>query len=213
MKIDKLFLIGFAIYLTLVGNLQAASFNCQKAGNFIEHTICNDKKLSKLDDDLALSYKNVMKSTKNKELLKQQQFAWIEERNICKTVKCLQNSYSKRISQLSSSSNSIVGNYHLHNASITINQDLSFSYDNFVVYGDIDEGKVAICLIEGKFTEVNKLFIWQDEEDYPDEYEKCRLEVTQIDSNSINLSTKESNCYHHSYCGMKAFMEDGIFRK
>ena len=100
MKINKLFILSFAVCLAFIGNLQAASFNCQKAGNFIEHTICNDTKLSKLDDDLAVVYKNAMKNTKNKEGLKQQQFAWIEERNSCQNVECLQNSYSKRISKL-----------------------------------------------------------------------------------------------------------------
>jgi DNA-directed RNA polymerase subunit E'/Rpb7 len=77
--------------------------------------------------------------------------------------------------------------------------------------GDIDKGQVSVCFIEGKFTKVNKLFIWQDEEDYIDENEKCRLEVTQVSSNSINLTTKESNCNY--YCGARAFIEDGIFRK
>ena len=211
MKIDKLFILSFAFCLAFIGNLQAASFNCQKAGNFIEHTICNDTKLSKMDDDLAVLYKNAMKNTKNKELLKQQQFSWIEERNSCQNVECLQNSYSKRISQLNSSPNSIAGNYHLNEASIKINQDLSFTYDHAVVYGDIDKGQVSVCFIEGKFTKVNKLFIWQDEEDYIDENEKCRLEVTQVSSNSINLTTKESNCNY--YCGTKSFMEEGVFKK
>lgn len=213
MKINQLFIVSFAICLAFIGNLQAASFNCQKAGNFIEHTICNDTKISKMDDDLAVLYKNAMKNTKNKELLKQQQFSWIEERNSCQNVECLQNSYSKRVSQLSSNSISIAGNYHLNEASIKINQDLSFTYDNAVVYGDIDKGQVSVCFIEGKFTKVNKLFIWQGEEDdyQDDENEKCRLEVTQVSSNSINLTKKESNCNY--YCGARAFIEDGIFRK
>lgn len=212
MKINKLFILSFAVCLAFIGNLQAASFNCQKAGNFIEHTICNDTKLSKLDDDLAVVYKNAMKNTKNKEFLKQQQFSWIEERNSCKNVECLQNSYSKRISQLNSSPNSIAGNYHLNEASIKINQDLSFTYNHAVVYGDIDKGQVSVCFIEGKFTKVNKLFIWQDEEDnYHDENEKCRLEVTKADNNSIIITTKESNCNY--YCGTKSFMEEGVFRK
>ena len=42
-------------------------------------------------------------------------------------------------------------------------------------------------------------------------YQKCRLEVTQVGSNSINLTTKESNSNY--YCGARAFIEDGIFRK
>ena len=40
-------------------NLSAASFNCAKASNKIEHAICNDKELSALDSEMGKLYKQI----------------------------------------------------------------------------------------------------------------------------------------------------------
>ena len=77
--------------------------------------------------------------------------------------------------------------------------------------GLLISSQLIVSIGAGLVMLATKLFIWQDEEDYIDENEKCRLEVTQVSSNSINLTTKESNCNY--YCGARAFIEDGIFRK
>ena len=82
---------------TFIGfDVNAASFDCSKAGTFIEHTICNDTKLSKLDEELAEAYKNAGKLADKKE-----QTAWLKsERNACQTAQCLHSAYEKRVQQL-----------------------------------------------------------------------------------------------------------------
>ncbi len=207
MKISKKF-IGLIGCFTLIGNLYGASFNCQKASSFIEHTICNDTVLSKLDDDLSITYKNVFKHSNEKEQLKKEQFDWINsDRNNCQTVNCLRQSYSNRISFLDSynnknndSQNNIVGSYALKESSITINSDLSFVYIN------VNPTNGNMCSIESqKFSKVNKIFIWQSEE------ANCGLEITQTKSNQINLSTRGEECYY--FCGMNAYIEEGNHKK
>ena len=43
--------------LVLTLPVQAASFDCAKAGTKVEKLICGDAGLSKLDDELAAAYK------------------------------------------------------------------------------------------------------------------------------------------------------------
>jgi uncharacterized protein len=40
----------------------AASFDCDKASTFIEKAICNNEEISKLDDELAVNFKNAKNS-------------------------------------------------------------------------------------------------------------------------------------------------------
>ena len=89
MKISKMFftLVGS---FALIGNLYGASFSCQKASSFIEHTICNDSVLSKLDDDLAISYKNALKNSSDKEQLKKENLL-IRKKVLLQNQKILQS--------------------------------------------------------------------------------------------------------------------------
>ena len=88
--------------LLISSNLYAASFNCKKAGTFIEHTICGDDKLSQLDEDLSAAYKQARKDGDKNQIRKEQR-EWIKkERNKCKSITCLRGSYTNRISELSS---------------------------------------------------------------------------------------------------------------
>jgi len=88
--------------LFISSNLYAASFNCKKAGTFIEHTICGDDKLSQLDEDLSAAYKQARKDGDKNQIRKEQR-EWIKkERNKCQSITCLRGSYTSRISELSS---------------------------------------------------------------------------------------------------------------
>lgn len=40
----------------------AASFDCQKASTEIEHKICDNERLSKLDEQLSSTYSNALKA-------------------------------------------------------------------------------------------------------------------------------------------------------
>ncbi len=93
--------IGFFIVLSLVfTSLNGASYDCKKASTSIEHMICDNHKLSLLDEDLSKAYKEAKKNTDVNEL-KQEQRSWIKkERKNCKTVESLIEAYSKRIVEL-----------------------------------------------------------------------------------------------------------------
>jgi len=98
-KISKVAVITI---LLISSNLYAASFNCKKAGTFIEHTICGDAKLSQLDEDLSAAYKQARKDGDKNQIRKEQR-EWIKkERNKCQSITCLKASYTGRISELSS---------------------------------------------------------------------------------------------------------------
>ena len=95
--INRLIKIGFSASL-LITSMYAASFNCKKASTFIEHTICNDTELSKLDEELASSYKKVWNSLSDKTDLKKDQFDWLKNtRDKCMSLECLKTSYINRV--------------------------------------------------------------------------------------------------------------------
>ncbi|MDR2678925.1 MAG: hypothetical protein LBB51_05745 [Zoogloeaceae bacterium] len=75
------------------------SFSCAKAATSAENTICADPDLSRRDTLLALNYKLIRSAALAAESrrLTLEQRAWIEERNACETVKCLNNAYGRRI--------------------------------------------------------------------------------------------------------------------
>ena len=78
----------------------AASFDCTKAGNFVEKSICSDEQLSKLDDSLAEVYKKAIKASSTEKELKRNQNNWLSKRNICKNNVCLKRFYEARIAYL-----------------------------------------------------------------------------------------------------------------
>ncbi|WP_139786834.1 lysozyme inhibitor LprI family protein, partial [Desulfamplus magnetovallimortis] len=97
-KLIVIFIAGFVI----VGVVNAASFDCKKAGSIIEHIICSNEELSILDEELAKAYKNAKQHTDQK-VLKKEQINWIKtKRSDCKDVQCLRNVYVQRIEQLNS---------------------------------------------------------------------------------------------------------------
>ena len=53
--------------------VQAASFDCAKASTEIEHAICNNPELSRLDEEMAAAYRSIPKSNKYFENLQQDQ--------------------------------------------------------------------------------------------------------------------------------------------
>ena len=87
------------------------SFPCKKASSFVEHAICDNVKITRLDRSMAQNYaryKSAFFFHKNKEALatelKKEQRIWIKSRNACEHKKnyesCLIRSYEKRIGKL-----------------------------------------------------------------------------------------------------------------
>jgi uncharacterized protein len=88
--------------LALVTTTQAASFDCAKAQSKVEHLICSNSNLSKLDDELSAIYTKAIDIDENNDQLQSEQVNWLaHERNICKDIDCLEHTYKDRISILS----------------------------------------------------------------------------------------------------------------
>lgn len=92
----KKFIIA-SLLLTTATISAAASFDCAKAGTTIEKTICNTPALDKLDSDLGATYKEAVRKDGS---IKQEQQAWIKERNKCSNTNCLEEAYKTRIADL-----------------------------------------------------------------------------------------------------------------
>ncbi len=89
------------VLLIFSTSLTAAGFDCKKASNFIEHTICNDKQLSDLDSQLTIIYRNAIRP-ENKSRLLLEQRTWLKtKRNLCQDSTCLKEAYTLRIDELS----------------------------------------------------------------------------------------------------------------
>ena len=87
---------------------QAASFDCAKASTKVEHIICDTPEISKLDEDLDVSYKAAVQDKQQGRSIKQTQKQWMRERNNCAVAECVKRIYEKRLSSLKNSAESTV---------------------------------------------------------------------------------------------------------
>lgn len=94
--------LSLAFMMTFCSMANAVSFDCAKASNFAEKTICTSALLSKLDDALSENYQAMQAGDigdgARKDLRKTQK-QWLSERNKCKTENCLVDAYRKRIDE------------------------------------------------------------------------------------------------------------------
>jgi uncharacterized protein YecT (DUF1311 family) len=78
----------------------AASFPCEKAGTNVEKMICSDAEIASLDVKLDRFYKDALNRSEDKQKLKDEQRAWLEERrNKCGEPYCLASTYRHRIEE------------------------------------------------------------------------------------------------------------------
>ncbi|WP_415408136.1 lysozyme inhibitor LprI family protein [Sulfurovum sp. CS9] len=193
-----------SIFVTF-GSLHAASFDCKKAGTFIEHTICGEAKLSKLDEELARAYKKAKNNT-DKDALKKEQRQWIKtKRKSCKDVQCLRKVYAERVDELNAYSESSgnatwAGNYShdKSNATIDINKNLTFRYSSVTARGNI-------CDFEGKFVQERDTLVYKSRS----EYMNCSMKVISTNDKTINIS---GGCTYGS-CGMGSDINNGKYKK
>lgn len=95
--------ILFALFISLSPSIYAASFDCTKASTAVEKQVCQNLFLSKLDDALAKNYGDLLKSNDNlypKKELREEQKAWLRQRNACTDLKCLVGLYGDRVDEL-----------------------------------------------------------------------------------------------------------------
>lgn len=104
---------GMKCVLTLFGLMalvlpaEGASFDCAKAGSKVEHIICDNPEISKLDDELASDYKTVLQDQSKANTIRREQKQWLIERNECADAGCVRETYRKRIEQLHPSQNAV----------------------------------------------------------------------------------------------------------
>src|SRR5439155_12190101 len=85
----------------VVRSLVEASFECAKAVNRVEKTICGDAILANLDRRLSTLYKQVLEGSSEAEQIKTSQRSWLRNiRNGCETAPCLKTAYERRIQVL-----------------------------------------------------------------------------------------------------------------
>lgn len=80
----------------------AASFDCAKARTSMETTICADPALSKLDEQLAASYKRAQNVSGAKAAVTQSQRGWLgsPELGLCGDAACYRDAFAARIALL-----------------------------------------------------------------------------------------------------------------
>ena len=97
------FQCGFALMLAATSaSASAASFDCKKAKTQVEKAICEDPRLSKLDEELAVTYRDAMSKAERTEKIKLRkgQTDWLKARNACKDKLCIEVMYRTRNAML-----------------------------------------------------------------------------------------------------------------
>ena len=79
----------------------AASFDCDQAGSEVEHMICGDAELSRLDEALAEAYREALSAAAEPGALRSQQANWLRDhRDPCRHRHCLVTAYRQRVGWL-----------------------------------------------------------------------------------------------------------------
>lgn len=99
MKIFSFVGLALALSLAFFNSLSAASFDCKKAGNYAERTICSEEVFSAADEELSATYKLLTAYDDN---WRASQLQWLKQRNHCKTAECLLDAYQERTAYLKS---------------------------------------------------------------------------------------------------------------
>ena len=95
------FLLTACLVPFVAGNALAASFSCARGKTTpMETTICSDPTLSSLDEQMAERYAAALRAGPAADLKKSQRNWLQKERNVCKTVACIEAAYRKRIEEL-----------------------------------------------------------------------------------------------------------------
>jgi uncharacterized protein len=94
----------FILFLSHLVEASAASFDCEKSQSVMERLICSNQKLSKLDEELNLSYKRALMKVRDKQFLRNWQKEWLASFNVtgCENSSCLIDSFTAHLDILNS---------------------------------------------------------------------------------------------------------------
>lgn len=94
MNLKAFLIVPFLGWIALSAN--AASFDCAKASTKVEHMICADSEISKLDEELNTAYTVALQDKTRADSIKQAQKTWLSSRNRCVNLECLKSAYISR---------------------------------------------------------------------------------------------------------------------
>lgn len=132
--------LGPLLILIAMRSASAASFDCSKAVERIDKLICASDSVSRLDDELASTYKKALHSVESssRAALVKEQRNWIRfTRNACGDEACLARVYSDRIKMLSRNEKYIVNdrpyqfNLNGENRNVVVQRDPNGRIDSF----------------------------------------------------------------------------------
>ena len=193
-KKTKLILTSIAL-LTLGINLNAASFDCRKASTDIEHVICDDSVLNKLDGEMGSLYH------KAKDLpgMKHEQQRWVKHRNhLCGSGDgCLTGETEDRIAALKHALGS-------HNSSASHKSAHKGGSVYFPEHGIVCDKKAGFCAdSEGISMGYTKEYLGQAAQDKMMGYvERDHMTTSEFTlSNGIYCNAKKQKCFKDRYDG------------
>lgn len=144
----KFFCFLLFLEICFMGAVQAASFDCKKASNKIEKTICSDLSLNNLDTAVAKAFSNLLKVHPLPDYVKARQADWQELNLLCDEANlktCLQNSFTSRLEQLAWSNSTLVFSnkkaFNFANADAVI--ELNPNTKKLTIWGGFVEHKQA----------------------------------------------------------------------
>ncbi|MBF3053047.1 DUF1311 domain-containing protein [Pseudomonas aeruginosa] len=88
---------------TSISTAEATSFDCAKAQNFAETTICSSPALQRADEDVNSAYVKAVDRVpeKQKADVRQSQRSWLKRRNACTTTNCVSVAMTEQLRTLS----------------------------------------------------------------------------------------------------------------
>jgi len=82
------------------GSKISPSYDCSKARNYVEKTVCGNMVLSVQDRMLALRYQDWKEYSEDTSELKANQISWMRSRNKCADSQCIEASYQQRLNEI-----------------------------------------------------------------------------------------------------------------
>ena len=172
---------AFFILVLSVSTAWSASFDCKKASIEAEKLVCNNPKLSQMDDELGSLYKEMLKDSQLKDSFKKEQRRWlVNDRNSCANTKCLFEIYEYRIHEVQNQIKNL-------NKTCAIAEAEIIGYWERVDDGDFEE--IAFFLDKKKHDFVS--WLHQHPESIGSwEIKKCELYIVNSQSSAMNFTYK-----------------------
>lgn len=189
-------LAKLGLLLMITASAQAASFDCAKASTKVEHIICDNPEISKLDDELAASYKAALENENLADTIRKSQKRWMKDRNGCSDAECVKGAYKTRLSSLlskaeenSKNHDAFKGEYILMRAWPGENVCKSFK-DNLNEFRKLDFDECNPRLSK-KFPEFSRPYEWKEIPFDMALAEKAIRSTTEYDSHGASASGLE----------------------